>query len=500
MGRTHGAAQIRRRLARLCVAGAIVATALAGFGAAAAQEEGPPLPDVFRASASAQGVTAYLDRDALLPVPEAFRFIALDGLGTYESSNQTARASLLFPGNGIVSGPSLACGTFGGQAPEFFKPVIDACLAYKFPLSVNADSLNQDSSTTGSAQLGSPSDPISARAVRAVAHAALDASTTDSAMSDLRVVGLPVFGPVDVPLPVPGAPELDPTILVVENAEATTDERIDEAGRLVVRSVSVLDGVRLIGGLVQIDSIRSVSTVIDDGKGEKSQESTLDVSGVTVGGVPARITDEGLVVGSNTGADGPLREQLTKLANQLVEGFGVEITTLPVEQGVEDSGVAYARAGGVLVEFGVDVRGLPILPGPQGDVDPNGVYTGVMLLGQTGATGLASQIEEPAFDPGGFSSPDVAFDGSGVIDTPTSDFSDSGGTAGFDDVPADSGGGEEVAAPGAPAAPGQRVVSVSEVLAAGRIELVYLAFTLITLAVCIGPRFVLPARLPGSNS
>jgi hypothetical protein len=219
------------------------------------------------------------------------------------------------------------------------------------------------------------------------------------------------------------------------------------------------------------------------------------VSDVTVGGVPAQITDEGLVIGSPTGADGPLRQQLATLVNDLVRGMGIQVTTLGVEEGEEESGLAFARAGGVLVQFDIDARGLPILPGPQGDVDLNGVYTGVMLLGQTGATGFAAVIEEPPFEAGDVSSPDL----SGGAIPPASDFgfddtstppADSGG---FDDAPAGDG---ETAAPGT--TPTRRLASISEAIAASRIALAYLAFTLTAFAVCIGPRFILPARLPGS--
>ena len=495
MLRTKGTGRVRRRLARACVAGAVVCLALAGFGSAAAQDAAPPLPDVFRGAASAQVMTAYFDRDALLPVPDAFRFIALDGHGTYESSNQTARASILYPGNGVISGPSLACGTFGSEAPEEFGPLIDACLQYKYPLTVFADSLNPDGSSSGSTQLGAPSDPVSARAVRAVAHAGLDASTTDAAMANFRVLGLPAFGALDLPLPLPGAPELEPSLVVIDNASSTTDQRIDEAGRLVVESVAVLDGVRLVGGLVRIDSIRSTSKVIDDGKGETAEDANLEMSGVTVGGIPAQVTDDGLVIGSPTGADGPLVQQLAKVVNDLVQGMGIQVTTLAVEEGEDESGLSFARSGGVLVQFDIDARGLPILPGPQGDIDPNGVYTGVILLGQTGATGLSATIEDPPFTAGDVSSPDLSGadlpipSDFGFDDTSTPP-SDSGG---FDDAPADDG---ETAAPGAAAT--RRVASLSEALAAGRIALAYLAFTLTAFAVCIGPRFILPARLPGS--
>jgi hypothetical protein len=493
MQRTKSARRTRRLLTRSCFAGAVVSLALAGLGTAAARDQVLPLPDVFRGAASSQVVSAFLDRDALLPVNDAFRFIALDGTGTYESSNQTARASVLYPGNGAISGPSLACGTFGSQLPKELGPLLDACAQYQYPLTVFADSLDPDGSSTGSAQLGAPSDPISARAVRAVAHADLDSSTTDAAMSNLRVLGLPGFGALDVPLPIPGAPELDPSILVVDNATSTTDQRIDEAGRLVVESVAVLDGVRLVGGLVRIGSIRSTSRVVDDGKGATERSADLEMGDVTVGGVPARVTEDGLVIGSPTGADGPLAQQLTAVVNDLVRGMGIQVSTLSTEEGEEGSGVAFARAGGVLVQFDVDAQGLPLLPGPQGDVDPNGVYTGVILLGQTGATGLAATIEDAPFTPSG-STPELSAGGA-----PT------GSGFGFDSSvtpPADIGGldgapaGADTAAPGT--APGTRVASISEALAASRVALAYLAFTLTALAACIGPRFILPARLPGS--
>lgn len=470
--------------------------ALAGFGSAAAQEEPAELPDVFRASASAQVLSAFLDRDALLPVNEAFRFIALDGQSTYESSNQTARASLFYPGNGVISGPSLACGTFGAGAPAQLGPLLDACSQYQYPLTVFADSLDPDGTSLGAQSLGAPSDPVSGRAVRATARAGIEGSFSDAAMSNLRIGGFPVSGPIDSPLPLPDTPDLDDTLLSIDSARSTTDEHVDDAGRLVVRSEAVLGGVRLLGGLIEIGAMRSVSNVVADGTGGTEHRGDLEISGVTVGGIPAEITQDGLVVGSPTGADGPLVQRLTSTVNDLLAALGVRVTALAVEDG-EQAGAAFARSGGLLVEFAIDLRGAPILPGPIGDIDLNGVYEGVLALGQTGATGLAAQIEDPVFVPGGTpSAPDVpAFD-------PAAGAGGGGGSAvpssgtGFD---LDDGGTDpELAGPAGPAAPGQRVVSLSEVLAAGRVELTYLAFTLMAFAVCLGPRFIVPSRLPGS--
>lgn len=492
----QGDSQLRRRFARLVAAGAVASLALAGVGTVAAQEPAPEAPDVFRSSASAQAVSAFLDREALLPVDDAFRFVAVDGVGTYESSNQTARASLLYPGNGVISGPSLACGTFGGQFPPQFAPVLEACSQFRYPLTVFADSLAPDGQTQGSVELGAPTDPVSARALRAVAHAALDASTTDVAMADVRVLGFPAAGPTGLPAPLPGGDDLDDTVVVIQSAVSETTQTIDEAGRLVVRSESVLDGVRLLGGLVRIGTIHSTSRILDDGQGGKERDAALTVQDVTVAGLPARITDEGLVLGSPTGAEGPLRQQLTGPVRELLAQLGVRITTLDVEHGTDDSGLAFARSGGVMVEFDVDVQGVPVLPGPQGDVDPNGLYTGVIVLGETGASGLAAHIEDPVFTPGDPSGPipDIA---SGLGGAGSVGGSLSPADAGVDDLVV--AGGDEAAGP-APASDGRRIVSIGEVLAAGRVELVYLAFTLLTLAVCLGPRFVLPARFSGSTT
>ena len=499
MARRNNDTRLRRRLSRASVAGGVLCLMLAGLSTVGAQEAPPKLPDVFRGAASSLVASVQADRAALLPVPDAFKFIALDGTSTYETSNQAARASLFYPGNGVIAGPNLACGTFGGQFPAEFSPIIDACLAFKYPVTVFADSLNPDATSTGAVALGKPSDPVSGEAVRAVAHADITGAYSDAAMNDLRFIGLPFFGPIVPPLPVPGAPELDPTLLTVESATSTTDQRIDAAGTLVVKAEAVLQGVKLIGGLVEIGSLRSTATITDNGRGEKTRTSALDMSGVTVGGVPAKITEDGLVVGDPTGADGPLVQQLTSLVNQVVGGLGLEITTLGVEDGVDDSGVAFARSEGVLVEFDIDVQNLPILPGPIGDIDPNGVYVGVMQLGSVGVMGIAADIDDEVFVPDGPSTPDD-FSGlpssGGDFFTPDTTGSDLGPVTGGD-VPSS----PEVASPDTPSGgPGQQLVSFADELYAGRVKLVYLAFTLMTLAICIGPRFAMPARLPRSTT
>src|SRR6185295_16706538 len=147
-------------------------------------------PAVWHGAASSLVASVDVDRDALLPIPGVFRFIALQGQSAYEPDNQTADAALLYPGQGILQGPNLACGTFGGSFPAEFKPILDACTKFDYPLAVHADASTPDKSTLGTAQLGKATDPVSAKATGAKAHAAADSATTEAEMANLRVLGL----------------------------------------------------------------------------------------------------------------------------------------------------------------------------------------------------------------------------------------------------------------------------------------------------------------------
>jgi hypothetical protein len=474
--------------ARACAAGVAACLGVGVLGTAGAQEE-IVRPDIFRSAASALGASIMADRAGLLPIPEVFRFIALDGSASYEGSNQEARASVLFPGNGVIQGPNLACGTFGGQAPPELGPIIEACLEARYPLTVYADSLDPEGSSVGSLVLGGRGDPVSGNAVRAAARAAVEATTTDAAMHELRLVGLEAARPSGL-LPVPGLPELDATVLAIDSMTARTDQRIDEASTLVVEAVSTLQGVRLAGGLVEIGSIRSRSVVTDDGAGAQDHDATLEVSGVTVGGVPAQITEDGLVLGS-PGGSGPITEQLARGLNEMLGDLGVRITALAAESGVHDDGLAFASSGGVVVEFGFPLQGLPTVPGPMGDVDLDGFYEGTMVLGATGARGIAAAIPPFEVEPVAPIAPDLA--GGALPGSPTPGF----------DAPSAGAPSAPVGSPGTPPGRGgpdtgpTQLASVLDPLVED-LRWLYLAMTLSALGLALSPRFTLPARLPRS--
>lgn len=475
---------LRRTASRAAFVGAAVCVLLLVVSAVGAQEDGDdtaPRPEVFRGAASALALSVQVDRDALLPINDLFKFIAVEGTSAYESSTQSARSSVFFPGNGAILGPNLACGTFGAAFPPEFKPILDLCLQYKYPLTVYADELNPDGQTTGALQLGLPTDPVSGNAVRATAHAAPDGAKTDAAIDDLRVLGLPVFGPV---LPVVPGLTVDTSLVKVDAATARTDQRI-VGGGLVVDASTTVSGVQLVGGLVRIGSIRSESHVTDDAAGKRTASSDLEISGVTVAGIPSQITEDGLVVGSPSGGLGPIVQQIQTQVNELLRALGLKVTVLAAEEDPDAEGGAVASAGGVLIELAQTVGGLPNVPGPLGDIDPNGTYVGSIQLGQSGARGAAFAIDPDAPVPTDGGVTDLGGDvgtGGDFAVPPLPEPSPSGPTV-ENPGPVDTGGGRSIAD-----------------LFEDRLGLVYLALALAALGLAIAPRFALPARLPGARS
>jgi hypothetical protein len=474
---------------RICFSAASLCALVALVpGPSAAQDEldVAPRPEAFGGRAESRVVLAEVNRDALLPGEDLFQFIALDGLSTYEPSVQTARATLFYPGNGVVSGPNLACGTFGGEFPEPFQPIVDACLEYKFPLIASADSFENDSSSTGSVALGQAGDPVSGSGARAESHAAEDAATTDAVVQDLEILGLPDPGSL---VPALGDVDVDAAVMRIDSAASRTRQAIEQ-GSLVVRAESTLSGVRLIGGLLQIGSLESVSTVTDDGQGKRTAVADLDVSGVTFAGVPARITDKGLVLASPSGS-GPLAQQEQTQANELIQELNVRVRVLPFDADEDREGAAVASVGGLQIEFARDLSDLPALPAPPpiGSLDPNGTYTGTFLLGPTSVLGLAASfpiVETPVVpvDPGPFDP--------GLTD----------GSVGEAVLPGEAATPDQPGAQGSADSPDER--SLRDRLLGGifddRIAMAYLGMAFAVLGLCLVPKLTLPARLPGPSS
>jgi hypothetical protein len=481
----------RRRARRLLVVGAVasLAAAFVAPGARAQEDEPVTLPDSFVGFASASALDVQLLTPALLPVENLFAFRVAEGRGSYEPSNQESRASLLFPGEGLVKGPGLACDQFRANVPPegepLFGPLVRTCAGYAFPLAVYADSLQGEGSTEGAVALGTAGDPISLEATGARARAGIEATTTDSQVSDLRIVGAPGLGSLDALLQAAGEAPTDSTLVAADGMTSTTDQRIvDDA--LVVVSRATVTGLRLLGGLVQVGSIVSTSTLRSAPGAEPELDSTVALSGVTVAGTPAQVTEDGLVVAG--GPSGPLDQQLANRAAEALAEAGLRLTLLPTEQG-ELQGVPFATAGGVLIELSAPIEGLPPVPGPLGDIDMNGRYGVRVLAGVTGARGFAEDFDAAAPARGG-SSPGVA--GGALGPTGPGSLGGSPGAA-----PGGATAPPSAAAPDAPAAPSP-VRALADVLA-DRLGFLYLSFTLSVLALCVAPRLTLPSRLPSGR-
>ena len=484
-------ATLRRGVRRACFGGAAACLALAVVGSpvgAQSDELGGPRPEVFSGAANALGASIELDRPGLLPVEDIFRFVVADGAGVYQTSEQRGRASLFFPGNGLTLGPALACSQFPPEAEPVFGPILAACLQYSFPLTVTADSLAPDAATEGSLALGEPSDPISANGVGARSHAGPDAVVTAAEISDLRVLGAPAVGPLPA---VPGLEDLEPYLISIGSVTANTDERIDAEGALVVDSASAVTDVGLIGGLVRIGSVVSHARVVD-GDGEPVIETSLEMSGVTVAGLPATVTEDGIQIAAASGPLGPQLEALSTQLSSLLESLSFRIEPLGTEQGVDEDGISFGRVGGVLISMAVPVGGLPPVPAPPplGALDLNGSYEGTLLLGEAGARGIAGSFDDFAASPSTGGSPAGGSTAAGGT-------TGAGGTAtgSTGAAPGSSPAAPPAAGPAAPEAAGEGEPILD--LFADRLELLYLAFTLAGFAMCLAPRLALPARLPG---
>jgi hypothetical protein len=164
------------------------------------------------------------------------------------------------------------------------------------------------------------------------------------------------------------------------------------------------------------------------------------------------------------------------------------MTILEDQESTDDDGMAVASVGGLLIEASMPLEGLPTVPGPLGELDPNGTYVASLQLGHTAARGAAfafdpDVVPEPPADVAGFD-PGAGFDSGAGVDLP------------LPDVAAPS---KPPAVPrSTPAAP-QLARSVVD-LFGDRLGLVYLALMFAVLGLCIAPRLFTPARLPGPHT
>lgn len=201
----------------------------------------------------------------------------LDSLGTSQ-----AYASVLYPGDALVSVPGLVAGASGGQVNLPSYPLIAA----------------SDRTTAPEAEVAGPGATM-----RASSSAGRSLATTTAG-----------------------------TVTATALTETTLD------GEVVSSSESVVTG--LFSGVIKVGNIRSTAKVVLGPDGAVTRSSAFEVSGLEVGGVKVAVGRDGLVLGENTSAlpsAGDLEKALAEAGIQLrllaavetedaIEGQGLEIT------------------------------------------------------------------------------------------------------------------------------------------------------------------------------
>jgi hypothetical protein len=486
------ATKARRMIGRTCLIGAAVAlvAAVAPWHASAQSSSGSgDHPQVFSTTSEAIGVDYFPDQQGgLTPIQDTFHSQFVSGKSSMSSSaGPSARSAVADPGNGVTKGPATACGQLSPLTAAFpeFQPLVDTCLNSTWPLLADADGFNTDPSTAGALTFGKPDGQLYGQGGEAHAHVGDDGtSATDAIMGSLRIAPVAGGGPSGLPLPpsvtlpgltpaAPDAPPPDTSIFNSGSVTATTANSFEGAATVISHAESAVTGVRLLGGLVTIDSIASVADSRFTNGADPVGSSSTTVQGVKVLGQPATIDDQGLKVGDGSSSGGS--QALNDAATQALKDSGLTIKLVGATQGVDDKGFMTAGSQGVVVDYSRTID-----TGGQG----SGTYFVRYNLASVATRAFDRDISHPSSSTGGTSSPSVA----PIKPTP-------GPTSGFT-------GGKVVAPPPQAAAPAavaapEGAANTIPGLDPARLKFLYLSFTLATLGVCLVPRLALPARLPG---
>ena len=489
-------ASVRRVVSRTCFGAAALAL-LAGVIApfAAAQTAPPPRPKVFSTATTAVGVDYVPDQEGgLTPIKDTFHMQFVTGASSIHSTNgPAARATVVDPGNGATQGPANACPIFAGSAPPEFQPIFDVCLNAKWPFVTQADpGRAPEKSTEGSLGFGSPEGQLNGEGGAAHARLGDDGSaSTDATMSGLKVAPLPGGTTGGLPLPADvsaaiiaanGGQPVDTGLFTVGSMQSTT-ANFFEGTATVSHAESRLNGVRLIGGLMTIDSITSIADVHFTVDGNAVGTSSTTVQGAKLLGQPVTIDDQGVHPDSND-----------TVGTQALTDAGLSVRLVGATNGPDDKGFMTAQSEGIVIDYtrGVD-SGLTLPPPPPNPLLPtspsvDGVYFVRYNLATVSSRVLARNLGAPAVVSAGSSG------GGGGVQTasptrPSGASAPSGQTQGSVSVPA-----SELTPPDVDGS------SAGFLGLEFDLRWLYLAFTLVGFGMCIAPKLVLPARLPGLGS
>jgi hypothetical protein len=478
-------------LARVCFGAAAVAFIAAVVPSGASAQSAGGRPKVFSTATNAVGVDYVPDQQGgLTPIKDTFHMQFVTGVSSMSSSNgPAAKATVADPGNGATQGPPAACPVVLDPSNEALKPLLDACTNAKWPFITQADpGRNPDKSTEGSLGFGDPNGQLNGEGGAAHAHVGDDGtSSTDATMSGLRIAPLPGGGATGLPVPASvvaaltaanGGHAVDTGLFSVGSIQSTT-ANLFEGAAAVSHAESRLNGVRFLGGLVTIDSITSIADVHFTANGDAVGVASTTVQGAKILGNPATIDDKGIHPDGNP-----------DVGTQALKDSGLSVRLVGATNG-PDKGFMTAQSQGVVVDMTRNVETGLALPPPPGNpltqTSPslNGTYFVRYNLASVSSRALARNLSSPAKSSasGGFTPSVSAVPPSGVAKP-------SGFTGSTASVPA---------ASLVPASDDGGAVGTNAGFFGLNFDLrwLYLAFTMAGFGMCIAPRLVLPARLPG---
>jgi hypothetical protein len=504
--------RILSRLRRLCFAAAALALVLAAITPAIAKAADDPdadRPIVWGGDASASGIHFQADTTTgVLPVKDPFFGNFPDGASNWDGGTANARASTYYPGPTAPGAASLICAQvlpqiFGPKAIpipiETFGPACNPPPQY--PFIAQADNKNPDARIDGSQLIGSGL-PLTITATSAIAHADRRSVSSDAVIGSVNLIGTPATAPAALAFrrqaaAVLGGPvaaarvtaaATDDSTLHIDSAVAHTSEVFDKNGALLVKADTAIKGVNLAGGAIHIDVITALSTSRTDGRGIATHDEHVTLGGVTVSGQPAAIDDRGVHLGGSASSAKPLNDAL----NTALDAMKAKITFGTASADVQSGNpkAVTSKAEGLIFNIQRDVA-IPNL---------TSTYFATITLGVVGTKavsasdrGSAAAIEQGGI--GGLSTPSET-----PAASPTGEPASSIETPGTPGTPGTFGSGP-TRRTGRPSVLGARnrkgVLDQLEADLIGfpvrhRMELLYLAFTLAFIGVCLSSRLLVP--------
>jgi hypothetical protein len=311
--------RVPRRVGALSAAvGAIALASVIPAGPAVGQADGTLGYDFYSLSAFGDGVTVDFNLVGFLPIEDLVGLSSITSEAHLGVGRSDSLAALPDPGNLILTLPSTLSALLGVSGlPDY-------------PAAAQADYTNRPVDTVqlvpdaglGAGRLHTEADTEGSTAEALIGH-------------QVDTVGL-----------LPGF-----SIGTIRTTAST--RRINPATYEATATTAVSD-ILLLGGLVRISQVTSEVTVGVANDTVKATASKVDVSGVTVAGIPVGITTKGIV---GLGQDIALAPVIDALVKPLLDQ-GIKIRLTPSREEVADR-TAVATGGALEIEVPLAVAGYP---------------------------------------------------------------------------------------------------------------------------------------------